>query len=187
MGKIFVYIYNDMADYEITFTCYMLNGNIKHKITPIAYTMNNIKALSGIIYTPVMTVNEAIEYDNIEGLIIPGGKNDEQRPELTKLINKTYKKGKLTAAICVGPRFLARAGVLEDKKFTTSLSPEYFVEEKKEDPFNWDNFIKQKVIRDGNIITAPGVSFVDFTAEIMDFYKLFEDEAGKKDFGDTFK
>ena len=37
MGKIFVYIYNDMADYEITFTCYMLNGNIKHKITPVAY------------------------------------------------------------------------------------------------------------------------------------------------------
>jgi putative intracellular protease/amidase len=186
VGKVLVFIYDDMADYEMTFTCCMLNGNLEHKITPAAYTMDNVKALSNLIYTPVMTIREALECDDIEGLIIPGGAGNDQRPELTELIKLVCEKGKLTAAICGGPKFLAVAGVLEGKKFTTSIPPEYFKDKNMKDPFNRDNFINEKVVRDGNIITSPGTAFVDFTAEILDFYNLFENEAEKKEFLETF-
>jgi putative intracellular protease/amidase len=156
-----------------------------NELIPIAYEKKVIKARSGICYVPKAAVIEAIKFDNILGLIIPGGWNDEQRPELTELINKLNKENKLIAAICAGPQFLARAGILKGRKYTTTLVADAF--EGKDDPFPRDSYIKQNVVRDKNIITAVGDSFVDFAIEIGDYFNIFEDKKEKIECANTFK
>lgn len=175
MGKILSYIYNDMADFELTLPCTVAGLWIEKELITIAYEKEAVTSKPGLMYQPHATVKEALEFEDVEGIIIPGGWGDEQRPELTELIQKLNNENKLIAAICAAPKFLARAGVLNDKKYTTTLTPKYFETEGKDDFFPRDNFTGEKVVRDRNIITAVGASFVDFAIEIADYFKVFDD------------
>ena len=184
MEKVLVFIYEEMADFEITFVTHLLGADAGKEIVTIAYEDKLIKSKSGVIYKPSRLIKDVLE-EEVEGLRIPGGWNGEIRPELIELIQGLNAKGKLLGAICAGPRFLAKAGVLDNVKYTTSIAQwtEKHVEQFKEnDPFPRENFVFQRVIRDGNIITAQGVAFVDFAIEVCDWFSLFDDEEDKNNF-----
>jgi putative intracellular protease/amidase len=189
MGKIFIFIYNDMADFEITFVTHLLGADAGKEIITIAYENNIVKSKSGVEYKPKITVKEALN-EEVEGLIIPGGWNGEVREELVELIQFLNKKNKLISAICAGPRFLAKAGILDEVKYTTSII-QWTEEHKKnfneEDPFPRENFVAKRVVRDKNIITAEGIAFIDFAIEICDYFNLFDDEEDKNNFEKSIK
>jgi len=189
MGKILVFIYDEMADFEITFVTHMLGADLGKEIVTIAYEDKLIKSKSGIVYKPAKIIKNLLE-EEAEGLIIPGGWNGEIRAELIELIQNINTKGNLLGAICAGPRFLAKAGVLENVKYTTSIVKwmemhmEQFMED---DPFPRQNFLRDRVVRDGNIITAQGNAFVDFAIEIADWFGAFDDEEDKNGFVKVIK
>ena len=79
----------------------------------------------------------------------------------------------MLAAICAGPQYLAKANVLNDKKYTTTLTDEYMKAQGIDDFFPRETFVKEKVVRDKNIITAVGNAFVDFAIEIADYFEVF--------------
>ena len=184
MGKILVFIYDDMADFEITFVTHLLGSDSGKEIITIGYDDILIKSKSGVVYKPTKLIKDVLTED-VEGLIIPGGWNGEIRPELIELIQSLNAKGKLLAAICAGPRFLAKAGVLDNAKYTTSIvnwtekHEEQFMDS---DPFPRQNFISDRVVRDGNIITAKSNAFIDFSVEVCDWFGLFDDEDDKSNF-----
>lgn len=180
MGKILCFIYNDMADFELTLACQVIRYMNRLELVPISYEMQTVKSRPGLIYQPGATVEQALSLEDVEGLIIPGGWNDEQREELTQLIQKIHGKGKLIAAICAGPQYLARAGILENHKFTTTLTESYLNSIGQKDFFPRSNYLQQNVVRDGNVITAVGNAFVDFAIEIGDWFNMFEDEEDKQ-------
>lgn len=186
MGRLLCFIYEGMVDFEMTLACHLVD---KELIT-ISYESKIIRSKSGICYYPICTVKEALNYADIDGLIIPGGYNDEQRYELTELINKLNNHGKLLSAICAGPQYLARAGVLKGKKYTTTLTEdklkEYFPLV-TEDPFPRDTYVNENVVRDTNIITAVGNAFVDFAIEIGDYFSNFKNEEEKKAYAKHYK
>ncbi len=187
MGKILVFMYNDMADFEITYATHLLGHELSMEIVPCAYDMEPVKSKGGLVYLPVITVAEA-KFEDYEGFIIPGGWNPVVKDEMLELINSFYNSGKLLAAICAGPRYFAKAGILNKVKYTTSIVEwnqmrrEQF---KEEDPFPRKNFIDKRVVRDGNVITSKGISFVDFAVEIADYFGQFKDNADKKAFYNT--
>ena len=180
MGKIFCFIYDDMADFEMTFVLNLLALQGKKEIVMIAHEKRVITSKAGIRYQPHLSVKEAIQTDDVDGLIIPGGWNDEQRPELTELIKTLHKQQKLLAAICRGPSYLARAGVLTGRKYTTTYTEQLVEELGVDDPFEREHFQDEPVVRDGHIITAHGDAFVDFGIEICDFFSLFKDPDEKQ-------
>lgn len=184
MGKVLVFIYDEMADFEITLVTHLLGSDGGKEIVTISYEDKLIKSKSGIIYKPARLIKDVLA-EEVEGLIIPGGWNGEIRPELIELIQSINAKGKLLAAICAGPRFLAKAGVLDNVKYTTSI--EQWTEDqvqqfKENDPFPRQNFVSERVVRDGNIITAKGLAFVDFATEVYDWFSLFDDEEDRNNF-----
>lgn len=182
MGKILVFMYNDMADFEVTYATHLLGHELSKEIVPCAYDKNPVKSKGGMIYMPAVTVGEA-ECRDYEGLLIPGGWNPVVKDEFLTLINEFYNSGKLVAAICAGPRFLAKAGVLSKVKYTTSIVEwdqsrrEQFNNE--DDPFPRENFIDTRVVRDKNVITSKGISFVDFAIEVADYFGQFKDQTEK--------
>lgn len=190
MGKILVFIYDNMADFEMTLITYILGTDAKKEIITIAIEDRIVKSLSGLEYKPKKLVSEVLEED-AEALIIPGGWYGEVEDVLITLIKNLYNEKKLLGAICAAPRFLAKAGILNEVKYTTSLSNWADSEREKfkdiNDPFPRENFIAERVVKDKNVITAVGIAFIDFTIEICDWFNLFKNENEKMEFIKSIK
>lgn len=185
MGKILLFIYDEMADFEVNFLVHNLSANLNKDIISISYESKLIKSKSGLIYKSLSLVSDVL-IEDVDALIIPGGWNLELRPELITLIQKLDKNNKLIGAICSAPLFLAKASILDNKKYTTSITTwtDSHIKQFNEidDPFPRKNFIYDRVVKDNNIITAQGYAFIDFAIEILDYFKMFEDENDKIEF-----
>ena len=75
---------------------------------------------------------------------------------------------KLNLAICAAPVHLAKADILEGKKYTTTLPVHQFKE------FEESNYQDEVVVIDINNITAKGCGYVEFAMELskkMDIFK----------------
>lgn len=179
MKNILFFLYENMADFEITLVAHILGagGDEAYKITPIAYTLEPVKSKCGLVYLPEKTVDDVLEEDT-EGLIIPGGFNMDARPSLISLIQNLYEDKKLVSAICAAPYYLAKAGILDHHSYATSLS--VWSDEHKtlygEDPFPRENYVNDRVKTDENVITAKGFAFIDFAIAITKYLKLYGDE-----------
>lgn len=182
MKRILGLIYNDMAEFEVILALNMLGYHPSLEVSLVAQTKDPVKSKAGLTYLPDFSVAEALKLDDVEALIIPGGWNEEQSLELSTLISKLNDEEAMLAAICLGPAFLACAGVLDDVKYTTTYSEERVLELGIDDPFNRANFQKQNVVVDGRFITAVGSAFIDFAVEILDYFDMFDDESDKEDF-----
>ena len=190
MGKILVFIFDEMTDYEITFISHLLGADAGKEIVTIAYEDKMIKGRSGFLYKPSRLVDDVLDED-VEGLIITGGWYGQTKPELMKLINNLNSKGKLISAICgAGTVFLAKAGVLNNVKYTTPIvewTQKHIEIYGNEDPFPRENFVSERVVRDRNIITAQGIAFIDFAIEICDWFNLFDNQDDKENFSKNIK
>lgn len=186
MKEILCFIYDEFADFETVLTCAVLNGEKDYKVTYVAYEKTPIYSWGGLKINPDKTISEIDDIKDIEGLIIPGGNSRILKPELEQLIKRVHNEKKLLAAICAGPEFLAKTGILNGKKYTTSEEPQSYEEKNEVDPFPRATYVEARVVQDGNIITAKGHAFTDFALKIWDWYNLFENEKEKEDFKKDF-
>ena len=187
MGKILCFVYETMADFEITLACHMLGWNPENEFISIGYEKSLIKGTSKLQYMPEITVKEAINLEDVDALIIPGGYERECREELIELIQKLHRDKKLICAICAAPEFLAKAGILDNHSYTTTLGEDYFEKNGIKDCFPRQNYLEEKVVRHENVITAKGNSFIDFGIEVVDYISVFDDVEEKEMCADNFK
>jgi len=173
MGKLLCFVYDTMADFETNLAAHML-ADADKEVLAIGYEKRLYKGLSNFNFATTYTVKEALDLKDIEGILIPGGWERDCREELITLIQNLYADNKLVASICAGPEFLAKAGVLEGHKFTTTMTPERYEELACEDPFNREHYLNQRVVVDRNIITAVGRAYIEFGLAILDYFKSFE-------------
>ncbi len=106
---------------------------------------------------------------DIDFLIIPGGpyvkKTIETNDDMVELIQYFHKNERLIAAICAGPRFLLKAGVLEGHSFTAF--PGSLTETEKNAGFN-----AEAVHQDGLFITSKAAGTVyPFVAKIITHFQ----------------
>lgn len=190
MEKILVFIFDGMTDYEITFITHILGAGEGKEIITIAYEDKIIKSRSGFLYKPTALVKDVLNED-VEGLIICGGWYGDTRHELMQLINNLHSKGKLIAGICgAGTIFLAKAGILDKVKYTTPAvewTEKHIEVFGEKDPFPRENLVEDRVVRDGNIITAQGIAFIDFAIEICDWFNIFENQEERDSFAKDIK
>lgn len=176
MGSILCYLYEEMADFEISLLLHRLRNTGKKEIIAISEDTAPLTAQSGLQYIPSMKISEIKAAEAFEALIIPGGPINNDQNAVCSIAAQMIRQGKLVAAICFGPQFLGRAGILDDYRYTTSCSPEKIRRLHCTDPFNRANYIEQRCVRDRNLITAQGYAFVDFAEEVCDYLHIFEDD-----------
>lgn len=172
MSSILCYIYPDMADFEVVVALHRLRNAGKRRIVTIAETMDAVVSQSGLRYVPDMTIAEAAALD-AEALIIPGGPINNEQNAILPLLRQLNAHGRLIAAICFGPQFLGRAGLLDGRRFTTSCTAQHIAAQGVADPFPRGNFADRLVVHDGNIITAQGHAFIDFAVEICRYLNVY--------------
>ena len=190
MGKILVFIFHGMTDYQVTFITHLLGADAGKEIITIAYEDKIIKGRSGFLYKPDRLVTDVLNKD-VEGLILCGGCYGDAKPELIQLINKLNLEKKLLGAICgAGTVLLAKAGVLNNVKYTTPVvewGQKQIDIYGGDDPFPRKNIVLDRVIRHENIITAQGIAFIDFAIEICDWFNLFQNQEDRTNFTKDIK
>lgn len=174
--KVFVMIYPQMADFEMILACTSIANSDKYTIVPIADSLSPIVAQSGHTYIPQQQLKEIQITEQVAGILIPGGSEMIPSREFLKLIQQAHSQNKMVAAICIGPEYLATAGILKGKKYTSSMQPEYYANNQKDDPFEWENQTNTRVWVEDNIITAKGEAFVDFALRIWEYLKIMTPE-----------
>jgi cyclohexyl-isocyanide hydratase len=122
------------------------------KVILLAEHPEPIIAFNGLKVIPDTTLNQAPQLDII---VIPGGKGRMAAMKdlvIRQFVQTQSEQTQYTASVCTGAFILAEAGLLTNKKATTYHTAlgelaAYSVEVRQ-----------QKVVQDGKIITAAGVS-----------------------------
>jgi putative intracellular protease/amidase len=181
MSKILCFISNEMADFEVTLALQIVKNAGNRAVLTVGYDLTPVVSQSGFTHVPNLTLSQGCELQDVEALIIPGGPIRPQGDDLTRLIQKTHAEKKLLAAICFGPQYLGRAGILDQHRFTTSCSEETIRTLHVPDPYPRQNYVEARVVRDGNVITAKGRAFVDFAFAIADYLEIYSDNRGYRE------
>lgn len=185
MGKVGLFLFNNMTDYEITFIMHLLKVDAGKEVTTLSYEDALITSASGMRYKADKLVKD-VSAEDLDGLIIAGGWYGEVRGELVALIQKLNAQKKLLAGICgAGTYFLAVSGVLNRVFYTTPITDwtqRHIRVFGETDPFPRENYVPQRVVSHDNVVTALGTAFLDFSVAICDWFCLFESPEEKSNF-----
>ena len=176
MNKILCYIYENMADFEITLLLHRLCKTGKRDITFISEKTSPLKSETGLTYLPDARILDIADPTCYEALIIPGGPINPEQNSICETAARMIDAGRLVAAICFAPQFLGRAGILDHYQYTTSCSPEKIKQLGVPDPYPRQNFVTARCVTDRNLITAQGYAFVDFAISVCDYLHIFEND-----------
>lgn len=111
--------------------------------------------------TDISLINE-IEYKEYDALLLPGGPHYrfmENFGYAIEIIKYFMEKNKVVCAICAAPTIIGHLGYLKNKNYTcfTSMNEDF-----------GGTYIDQKVVVDGNLITArSAAASIEFGYEII--------------------
>ncbi|MCL4516173.1 MAG: DJ-1/PfpI family protein [Firmicutes bacterium] len=170
--KILVLVYEGFAEFEMTLLGYVAREERNEVVTAAPDDTPQVRGMGGLLATADLRLSQ-VNVAEYAALVIPGGTPESliDREEVSALIRRFHDAGKLVVAICMGPVHLAKAGVLAGRAFTTSSSQNY------RDLFDWPRKVDNPVVVDGNIITAQGEAFVNFTFTVMERLEAYQDMA----------
>ena len=166
MKKFAVLIYPDFSLQEITCLTSVLSVWFGEKIDFIAAENKKYKSEEGLFVFPTKTTEET-KITDYECIILPGTINplpalfDER---LINFLNSGIDANVVFAAISSAPLFLAKAGILQGKKFTAG----FFMQMADVFPFiEKENFIHKGIVCDKNVITGIGMFFREFAETVL--------------------
>jgi len=99
-----------------------------------------------------------LDVDGFSGIVFVGGSGAMKlldNEESYRVVKESVKSGKILAAICISPVILAKAGVLRGKKVTVWSSSMDKSAIKEVEDYGGE-YKKERVVRDGGIITGEG-------------------------------
>jgi len=127
----------------------------------------SVKGSHNIVIETDFLIDDYIDVDDLEGIVIPGGMpgatNIVNSTAAIKIVEKTYNKNCLVAAICASPGVvLGPLGLLVNRDFT--CYPSF------EDRVEGGIFLEQSVVVSDNIITSrgPGTA-MEFSLAIVSY------------------
>ena len=171
--KVHVLLYDNFCMFEIAPALTWLS---KFQIEAVALEGREHRSDCGLMVRPERTIG-ALGEELPDILVIPGGSPEKYLGNLPSpssaeplfdYLRRMTEQGRLIAAICGGPDFLARAGLLKGRRCTHGF-------EKGTPPsFEGAEIVDQPVVVDGSIITARGNAFLRFGLVIMDTLSLFD-------------
>ena len=166
MKKVLCIIYPNFSLYEITALTSTLALSFDITIDYVASDYSIVVSEDGLPCQPTKTLDK-IRIEEYSCVILPGMVNIGPALQDEKLISFLRGLGEqniLIAAISSAPLLLAKAGLLEDTKFTGGIWQNFF------DYFEFlprENFQPKVLVQDKQIITAIGFAHQEFARRVI--------------------
>ena len=166
MKKVLCLIYPNFSLYEITALTSTLALSFDVTIDYVASDHSMVVSEDGLLCQPTKTLDQ-ICIEEYSCVILPGMVNIVPALQDEKLISFLRDLGEqdiLIAAISSAPLLLAKAGLLNDTKFTGGIWQNFF------DYFEFlprENFQPKVVVQDKQIITAIGFAHQEFARRVI--------------------
>ena len=166
MKKVLCLIYPNFSLYEITALTSTLALSFDVTIDYVASDHSMVVSEDGLLCQPTKTLDQ-ICIEEYSCVILPGMVNIGPALQDEKLISFLRDLGEqdiLIAAISSAPLLLAKAGLLNDTKFTGGIWQNFF------DYFEFlprENFQPKLVVQDKQIITAIGFAHQEFARKVI--------------------
>ncbi|AAT59501.1 glutamine amidotransferase [Bacillus anthracis] len=177
MKKALIFLFDGFAEFEVNIASLFLISK-QFEIITATVDGKTVTGEGGFLCQPHVSM-EHIEVADYELFIVPGGHifDHLENDQLLSIVNKLHEQNKWIAGICAGTSLLHAAGVVNNKKFSTSLTSD---EKQLAHLHEWEYKQNKDVTVDGKIITAVGSAYVEFATEIMKQLNLFNEAEAKE-------
>lgn len=168
--KALFFLYEGYVDWEISILSYILNvTGVEINTT----ALNDEVTHKGAFKVKLDINIEACNPNNYDALIIPGGEPDPfiKDEQVLNLVREFDDQGKVISAICGGTTFLAAAGVLRERKYSTSIDDDLAYKHYFNEAFKSET----DVTVCENLITAEGNAYVEFAVAVGKRLGIFKD------------
>jgi len=168
MRTAYVGMYETFADWEIGHLLVELRtGRFtgeQWRVVTVGESPEAVVTMGGLRVVPDVVIGE-VEPDEGDLLVLAGagGWEDGSRDAFVKLAEWFLEKDVPVAAICGATAGLAAAGLLDDRKHTSAVK-EYLQATGYQ---GGDNYVDERAVADGNVITAGPDSPVQFARAAM--------------------
>lgn len=166
MKKVLCIIYPNFSLYEITALTSTLALSFDITIDYVASENSIVVSEDGLPCRPTKTLDQ-IRIEDYSCVILPGMVNIGpalQDEKLISFLRSLDEQDILIAAISSAPLLLAKAGLLNDTKFTGGIWKNFF------DYFEFlprENFQPKVLVQDKQIITAIGFAHQEFARKVI--------------------
>ena len=166
MKKVLCVIYPNFSLYEIASLTSTLALSFDITIDYVASENSMVVSEDGLPCLPIKILDQ-VRIEEYSCVILPGMVNIGpalQDEKLNSFLKGLGKQDILIAAISSAPLLLAKAGLLNDTKFTGGIWQNFF------DYFEFlprENFQPKLVVQDKNIITAIGFAHQEFARKVI--------------------
>ena len=167
MKKVYVFVFDGLADWEIGLVTYALHTWRKIKVTTVGYSREPIITGGGLRILPEISLSE-MKLEDTMLFILPGGEMWHHRfdKSLEKAVIFLHTLAIPVAAICGATVFLAKAGLLQEGIRHTSNSLDY-LRETVPAYTGQDFYQDMQAVSDQGFITAGGQSSAAFAYQIL--------------------
>ncbi|UXS31048.1 glutamine amidotransferase [Agrobacterium tumefaciens] len=176
MTRIAIALAQDFADWEPALLAAAARSYLGVEIIYATPDGRPVTSMGGLNVTPD-TSYDALDPENIDALIVPGGLSWEKGTavDLGGLVHRFRDRDRLVAGICAAASALGGTGVLNDVAHTGNSLASH----KAYPAYSGENLYRDqpKAVSDGGIITAAGSAPVSFAVEILKHFGLFGPEA----------
>ena len=166
MKKVLCIIYPNFSLYEIAALTSILALSFDITIDYVASDHSMVISEDGLPCLPTKTLDQ-VRIEDYSCVILPGMVNIGpalQDEKLNSFLKGLGKQDILIAAISSAPLLLAKAGLLNDTKFTGGIWQNFF------DYFEFlprENFQPKVLVQDKQIITAIGFAHQEFARKVI--------------------
>ena len=166
MKKVLCILYPNFSLYEIASLTSTLALSFDITIDYVASDYSMVVSEDGLPCLPTKTLDQ-VRMEGYSCVILPGMANIVpalQDEKLASFLRELGEQDILITAISSAPILLAKAGLLNDTKFTGGIWQNFF------DYFEFfprENFKAKAVLQDKNIITAIGFAHQEFARKVI--------------------
>ena len=175
-NDVYVLVFDGFADWEPAYALAELRRSGKRNIVTLGFEARPVVSMGGLRVLPDRALPEVIPRE-IGLLILPGGdlwiEGNFPHAQLGELLHHLETNGTPIAAICGATIALARAGLLNDRRHTSTVpgdlggaGPEYQ---------GAAHYVPALAVTDRGVITASGLGSVDFAREVFHALHVFSE------------
>lgn len=172
MKTVLFILLDEFADWEAAFLATALRAGVmpgragSYRVKYAAPRGKYVRSIGGMTVAPDCDTSRLP--DDCAGLVLVGGMSwqKSEAEEIVPLVGEALSRGVLVGAICNASAFLAAHGFLNDVRHTGNTLE--MLQAWGGDRYTGSALYEERqAVRDGNIVTANGSGYLEFTRECL--------------------